>query len=66
MEKIKYISIDVVREKRETLIKKRNDLLLSVGCMSSSQTQNLIRSTKFNINNCNSLKRLMAIAYTLC
>jgi hypothetical protein len=29
MEKIKHISIDVVREKRETLIKKRNDLLLS-------------------------------------
>ncbi len=34
--------------------------------MSSSRTQNLIRSTKFNINNCNSLKRLTAIAYTLC
>lgn len=32
--------------------------------MSSSWTQNLIRSTKFNINNCNSLKRLTAIAYT--
>jgi hypothetical protein len=29
MEKIKHISIDVVREKRETLINKRNDLLLS-------------------------------------
>ena len=29
MAKIKFISIDVVREKRETLIKKRNDLLLS-------------------------------------
>lgn len=25
----KYISIDVVREKREALIKKRNDLLLA-------------------------------------
>jgi len=25
----KYISIDVVRSKRETLIKKRNDLLLA-------------------------------------
>ena len=34
--------------------------------MSSSRTQNLIRSIKFNINNCNSLKRLTAIAYTLC
>ena len=34
--------------------------------MSSSLTQNLIRMTKFNINNCNSLKRLTAIAYTLC
>jgi len=26
----------------------------------------LIRSRKFNINNCNSLKRLTTIAYTLC
>ncbi len=34
--------------------------------MSSSRTQNLIRSRKLNINNCNSLKRLTAIAYTLC
>ena len=34
--------------------------------MSSSQTQNLIKITKFNISNCNSLKRLTAIAYTLC
>ena len=34
--------------------------------MSSSRTQNLIRSRKFNINNSNSLKRLTAIAYTLC
>jgi hypothetical protein len=28
MSKIKYISIDVAREKRENLIKKRNNLLL--------------------------------------
>jgi hypothetical protein len=28
MSKIKYISIDVVREKRENLIKKRNNLLM--------------------------------------
>ena len=28
MVKVKYISIDVVREKREALKKKRNDLLL--------------------------------------
>lgn len=34
--------------------------------MSSSRTQNLIRMINFNINNCNSLKRLTAIAYTLC
>ena len=34
--------------------------------MSSSRTRNLIRSRKFNINNCNSLKCLTAIAYTLC
>ena len=34
--------------------------------MSSSRIQNLISITKFNINNCNSLKRLTAIAYTLC
>ena len=34
--------------------------------MSTSQTQNLIRSTKLNIKNCNSLKYLTAIAYTLC
>ena len=34
--------------------------------MGSSRTQNLIRSRKLNINNCNSLKRLTAIAYTLC
>ena len=34
--------------------------------MSSSRTQNLIKSRKFNINNCNSLKCLTAIAYTLC
>ena len=34
--------------------------------MSSSRTQNLIRMIKFNINNCNSLKRLTAIVYTLC
>lgn len=34
--------------------------------MSSSRTRNLIRSRNFNINNCNSLKRLTAIAYTLC
>ena len=34
--------------------------------MSSSRTINLIRSTNININNCNSLKRLTAIAYTLC
>lgn len=34
--------------------------------MSSSRTQNLIKSRKLNINNCNSLKRLTAIAYTLC
>lgn len=27
---------------------------------------NLIRSRKNNINNCNSLKRLTTIAYTLC
>ena len=29
-------------------------------------TQTLIKSIKLNINNCNSLKRLTAIAYTLC
>ena len=34
--------------------------------MSSSRTHNLIRSRNFKINNCNSLKRLTAIAYTLC
>ena len=34
--------------------------------MSSSHAQNLIRSRNLNINNCNSLKRLTAIAYTLC
>ena len=34
--------------------------------MSSSRTQNLIRSRNLNINNCNSFKRLTAIAYTLC
>ena len=34
--------------------------------MSSSRTQNLIRSRNLNINNCNSLKSLTAIAYTLC
>lgn len=34
--------------------------------MSSSRTQNLVRSKKLNINNCNSLKRLTTIAYTLC
>ena len=34
--------------------------------MSSSRTLNLIRSRNFIINNCNSLKRLTAIAYTLC
>ena len=34
--------------------------------MSSSRTQNLNRSRNLNINNCNSLKRLTAIAYTLC
>ena len=34
--------------------------------MSSSRTQTLIGSRKFNINNCNSLKCLTAIAYTLC
>ena len=37
-----------------------------VECMSSSRTQNLIRSRNLNINNCNSLKHLTAIAYTLC
>ena len=34
--------------------------------MSSSRTLTLIRSRKFNINNCNSLKNLTAIAYTHC
>ena len=34
--------------------------------MSSSRTLNLIRSRNLIINNCNSLKRLTAIAYTLC
>ena len=34
--------------------------------MSSSRTHNLIRSKNLIINNCNSLKRLTAIAYTLC
>ena len=34
--------------------------------MSSSRTQNIIRSRNLNINNCNSLKYLTAIAYTLC
>ena len=34
--------------------------------MSSSRTQTLVRMTKFNINNCNSLKRLTATAHTLC
>jgi len=38
----------------------------SVECMSSSRTHNLIRSINLIINNCNSLKRLTAIAYTLC
>jgi hypothetical protein len=40
--------------------------LLTAECMSSSRTQKLIKSTELNINNCNSLKRLTAIAYTLC
>ena len=39
---------------------------ITTECISSSQTQNFIISIKFNINNCNSLKRLTAIAYTLC
>ena len=34
--------------------------------MSSSRTQNIIRSRNLNIKNCNSLKYLTAIAYTLC
>ena len=34
--------------------------------MSSSRTLDFIRSRNLNINNCNSLKRLTAIAYTLC
>ena len=34
--------------------------------MSSVRTLNLIRSTKLNINNCNNLKSLTVIAYTLC
>ncbi len=34
--------------------------------MSSSRTQNTIRNRKLIINNRNSLKRLTAIAYTLC
>lgn len=34
--------------------------------MSSSRILNLIKNRKLNINNCNSLKRLTAIAYTLC
>jgi NADH/NAD ratio-sensing transcriptional regulator Rex len=34
--------------------------------VSSSRTLNLIKSRNLNINNCNSLKRLTAIAYTLC
>ena len=34
--------------------------------MSSSRTQNIIRSRKLNIKNCNSLKYLTTIAYTLC
>ena len=34
--------------------------------MSSSRTQNIIRSRNLNIKNCNSLKCLTAIAYTLC
>ena len=42
------------------------NLPITVECMSSSRTQNLIRIRNLNINNCNSLKRLTAIAYTLC
>ena len=48
------------------LKKEKQLFLITFECISSSRTQDLIRSKNLNINNCNSLKRLTAIAYTLC